>query len=155
MQMSYRKLKRCGGSWCHGSLGQGNPLDSFGGCQASNFLDPFFPCPPVQSRAREKRVERALNLAAGALKIQGSGPLGLLFISFSQSLEILGWARGCAGIGRGHVFPTVSEMVAVLFLPLKLSTQSVHRDHILPLSLRDSGKMTLRKRFFSLNLTEK
>lgn len=106
------------------------------------------PCPPVQSRAREKRVERALNLAAGALKIQGSGPLGLLFISFSQSLEILGWARGCAGIGRGHVFPTVSEMVAVLFLPLKLSTQSVHRDHILPLSLRDSGKMALRKRFF-------
>lgn len=43
-----------------------------------------------------------------------SSPLALLFISFKQPLEILGW-------GEGHVFLPVCEMVAVWFLSLKLS----------------------------------
>lgn len=50
-----------------------------------------------------------------------SSPLALLFISFKQPLEILGWGEGLCWRQEGPVFLPVCEMVAVWFLSLKLS----------------------------------
>lgn len=126
MQMSYRKLKRCDGSRCHGSPGQRNPFHCVGGCQASNFLGSSFPCQPVQSRSNrggQGGGGRGSQFSSWCFQNTGfwflSSPLALLFISFKQPLEILGWGEGLCWRQEGPVFLPVCEMVAVWFLSLK------------------------------------
>lgn len=86
--MSYRKLKRCDGSRCHGSRGRGTLFIALEVVRPRTFSALPFPvslCSPDQIGVGGGRVvvEEALNLAAGAFKTQTSGSFRVPWLYFS------------------------------------------------------------------------
>lgn len=116
---------------------------------------PFFPCPPVQSRTIRGSGEVG---GGGNFAARSSGSfwvhLSLLSLSFRRPLGILGWGQELCWYQEGHVFVFLAVPGLVSFSSCKLSNHSA----IIPchFALKDPGKMTSSKALiFLFNLIEK